>query len=234
MELLDKIMQMQNQGIPEAEIYRQLQNEGISPSQINDAINQAKVKNAVSPPEAPQAEAPAQVAPEAPQAEAPAQPQPEVYPPENYQQQEQAPAYQPDPIQQDYYQETPQGYSPQDYYSPQAGTSTETISEIAEQVVIEKLNEYKNQTGDILSFKNTIQDKVSNIDDRLKRIENSIDQLQQAIIGKVGELGESNAMIHKDLDNLHGTVSNLMNPLIDNVNEMKKVTQMSPPPKFEK
>ena len=69
------------------------------------------------------------------------------------------------------------------------------------------------------------QNKVNDIDDRLKRIENSIDKLQQAVLGKIGEFGESSAMIHQDLDNLHGTMSKLMNPLIDNVNEMKKLNK---------
>ena len=108
---------------------------------------------------------------------------------------------------------------------PPGGMDTETISEIAEQVATEKLNEFRKKTGDLVSFKNSIQERVGDIDDRLKRIESSIDKLQQAIIGKIGEFGESNAAIHKDLDNLHGTVSKLMNPLIDNVNELKKIAK---------
>jgi uncharacterized protein YukE len=142
----------------------------------------------------------------------PQAPSPEIYPPQ-YQNQGQ----------EQYYQETPQAYSQQDYYAPQGGMDTETISEIAEQVANEKLNEYKNKVGDIGSFQNTIQDKVNDIDDRLRRIESTIDKLQQAIVGKIGEFGENSAMIHKDLDNLHGTVSKLMDPLIDNINEMKKI-----------
>jgi len=102
---------------------------------------------------------------------------------------------------------------------------TETISEIAEQVATEKLENYKTKVGDVVSFKNQIQDKVDDMDDRLKRIENGIEQLQQAVIGKMAEFGESSAMIHKDLDNLHGTVSKLMDPLIDNVKEMKKLSK---------
>jgi len=248
MATLDKIMEMKKQGISDTEISTQLQNEGISPSEINDSFNQARIKNAISPSEqqvpqemqgsimsnpAPQNVAPEQQAPIKPmtqeaQVQPPIQPQvqppiqppapqtPEIYPP-----QEQPQAY----PQQDYYQETPQAYPQQDYYAPQQAVDTETISEIAEQVTTEKLNEFKKKVGDIASFKTTIQDKVSDIDERLKRIETSIDNLQQSIIGKVGEFGESNAMIHKDLDNLHGTVSKLMNPLIDNYNELKKIAK---------
>lgn len=244
MATLDKIMDMKKQGISDAEITTQLQNEGVSPSEINDSFNQARIKNAISPPEqqttqgmqesimptppapstAPQqlpaqpmtqeVQAPApQIQPPVPQGQPPA---PEIYPP-----QEQAQI----PPQEDYYQETPQAYSQQDYYAPQGVVDTETISEIAEQVTTEKLNEFKKKVGDIVSFKTTIQDKVTDIDERLKRIESSIDNLQQSIIGKVGEFGESNAMIHKDLDNLHSTVSKLMNPLIDNINELKKISK---------
>jgi hypothetical protein len=231
MSTLDKVMEMQKNGMSDPQITTQLKNEGVSPTEINDSLNQAKIKNAVSQPEEPEeadqmqssimpnpntqqptAQTPAQNPQQPITQEMPQAPSPEIYPPQ-YQNQGQ----------EQYYQETPQAYSQQDYYAPQGGMDTETISEIAEQVANEKLNEYKNKVGDIGSFQNTIQDKVNDIDDRLRRIESTIDKLQQAIVGKIGEFGENSAMIHKDLDNLHGTVSKLMDPLIDNINEMKKI-----------
>ena len=250
MVTLDKVMEMQKQGLSDADISTQLQNEGIAATEINDSLNQAKIKNAVSPPEGtPQAQMPGQEMqasimqnppagqppagqipaqpmaqeigeqpptqqPPTQQPPAPAFPAPEIYPPQGS----------PEQPQDNYYTQTPQAYG-QNYYAPQSGVDTETISEIAEQVVTEKLNEFKKKTGDLVSFRNTIEDKVNDVDDRLKRIEATIDKLQQAIIGKIGEFGESNAAIHKDLDNLHGTVSNLMNPLIDNINELKKISK---------
>ena len=233
-------MEMQKQGVSDTDISIQLQNEGIAAAEVNDSLNQAKIKNAVSPPEGtapaqipgqemqasimqnpPAGQSPTGQPPAQPmtqeigaQPPAPAVPAPEIYPPQD------SPAQPQD----DYYTQTPQAYG-QDYYAPQAGVDTETISEIAEQVVTEKLNEFKKKTGDLVSFRNTTEDKVNDIDDRLKRIEATIDKLQQAIVGKIGEFGESNAAIHKDLDNLHGTVSNLMNPLIDNINELKKISK---------
>jgi len=264
--MLERVIDMQKEGIDDIEISTKLQNEGIPLREIEDSLNQARVKNAVSPPDPgrgmpptsappmqpsaqpsqmgtpqvqgmqqsimpdsgqgngapmPSATPPQAPAPEAPtgpppapQMEPPPAPAPEVYPPQGQDQQQDY-----------YYPETPQAYPEQDYYAPQGGMDTETISEIAEQVATEKLNEFKAKTGDLVSFKNTIQERVEDIDDRLKRIESSIDKLQQAIIGKIGEFGESNAAIHKDLDNLHGTVSKLMNPLIDNVNELKKIAK---------
>ena len=51
MATLDKIIEMQEKGVSDTEISTQLQNEGVSPTEINDSLNQAKIKNAVSPPE---------------------------------------------------------------------------------------------------------------------------------------------------------------------------------------
>ena len=219
MATLDRIIELQSSGFSQDQIVQQLQNEGISPKEINESLNQANVKNAISPQEVQAPQSPEQQEPQVPQspeqqgqpeqpAQIPEQPQqtPEIYPPEN----------------QEYYQQTPQAYSGQEYYPQTNAPDTETISEIVEQVVSEKLEKFQEKTGDIGQFQTNIKEKVSNIDERLKRIENSIDKLQQAVIGKIGEFGESSAMVHKDLENLHGTVSKLMNPLIDNVNEMKK------------
>lgn len=71
-------------------------------------------------------------------------------------------------------------------------------------------------------FRLRAENDLLDIKDRLKRIETTIDNLQRSVIGKIGEFGQSSAVIHKDLENLHGTVSKLMNPLIDNYNELKK------------
>jgi hypothetical protein len=248
MAALDRVTELQKQGISEGQIARQMQNEGFSPREIQDSLNQAKIKSAVSDqgamsgmqasimgdavnmnvspiatsqsPDAPmQKMSPPPMMPQAQQQypdpqQYQAYPQtPEVYPPQQQ-------------YQDDYYQQTPQAYGGnQDYYMPAGTTDTDTISEIAEQVFSDKFGEFTKKTGDLVAFKNMMQDKVSDLDHRLKRIEETIDKLQQAIIGRIGEFGETNSMIHKDLENLHGTMSKLMNPLVDNYNELRKIAK---------
>jgi hypothetical protein len=211
MTTLDKVIDLQTQGYSDEQIAKQLQTEeGISPKEVQDAINQAKVKSAVSQPQQNTTLTP--------------EPQYQESPPVQQEEQPVQQFYNPNQYQEDYYQETPQAYdSEQQYYAPQEGTtSTETISEIAEQVANDKIEKFKKETGDIVTFKNQTSDKISNMEDRLKRIELTMDKFQSAIIGKIGEFGESNALVHKDLENLHGTVSKLMNPLVDNIQELKK------------
>jgi uncharacterized protein YukE len=196
---------MQEQGVP-GEIHE-------TQTQIDPAQEASAAPMATElPAETQMQQMPPEQATMQPPAQAPAQQSPEVYPPETQ-----------DP----YYGQAPQAYSADTSYAPQYSTDTETISEIAEQIASEKIKEYTKKTGDIVSFQNQIQEKVSDIDERLKRIENGIDKLQQAIIGKIGEFGESTGAIHKDLENLHGTVSKLMNPLIDNYKELKKLAEKS-------
>ena len=48
MGILEQITQMKNQRIPEDEIVNRLQEQGISPKAINDALGQSKIKEAVS------------------------------------------------------------------------------------------------------------------------------------------------------------------------------------------
>ncbi len=125
---------------------------------------------------------------------------------------------------QNYYQDTPQAYTGDEYYQ-QPTYDTETITEIAEQVISEKFKEFNNKTGDIATFRSVTQDKIDDMNTRLKRIETTIDKLQQAIIQKIGEFGDNTASIKKDLSGLHDTTSKLMNPLIDNYRELQKITK---------
>ena len=258
MATLDRIIEMQQKGIGEAAISKQLQDEGVAPQEINDSLNQAKIKTAVSqnpqnpqqPPQLPQpppltpgqtqeipqqtqeATQPAQSMPQEQMQQSIAQtepaPQPAATlpePPPVGVQQQYPPEQAPQQEYQEYYPEQPQAYQQDAYYPQTAGLDTDTISEIAEQVVQEKFAEFEKRTGDLAAFRNEMQEKVTDLFERLKRIENSIDKLQQAVIGKVSEFSETTQEIHKDLDALHNTTSKLMNPLIDNYKELKKIAK---------
>ena len=225
MALLDTIIEMQNQRIPDADIIKKLRDEGISPQEINDALNQAKIKTAVSGSpinqefeemeqsimNAPTFEQ-APPTPKQSQTKSSSPSEPQYSQPEVSQEQQYG-----------YYPETNQPYSEQ--YAYPGSLDTSTITEISEQVVAEKIQEFEAKTGDLVSFKNEIQDKIKDLNERLKRIENSIQVLQNSIIKKIGEFDETSSLIHQDLENVHNTMSKMMNPLIDNYRELKKITE---------
>lgn len=203
MATLDKVMELQAKGLSETEIFRELQNQGVSPKEINDALNNARIKAAVS-------------------QENSEQMQQSIMP----NSQEQNPSVSQDASQQ-YPEYLPEQSYQEPYYSPQPqnyGVDVDTITEVAEQVVAEKFSQFTKKNGDILGFKNQVLDELSSLDERLKRIEQTIDKLQTAVVGKIGEFGENTNAIRRDLEALHNTTSKLMNPLIDNYKELKKIS----------
>ncbi len=256
MTTFDKIIQMQTQGFNDQDIIQRLRNEGISPKEINDTLNQVKVKNAVSqaPENYPQGtmqqfeqtmqgdtiqqgipmqdQNEQQFSTQAPQYVQQVQEQQyaqnsnQQYPPQEQQYEQQQQPQQPNPTEQeyqDYYPETPNAYSEESYYPQQNSQDPTTITEIAGQIVSDKFNEFSKKTGDIVSFKTHTEEKLKELNDRLKRIEDSIDSLQQGVIGKIREFSETTSHIHNDLNSLHDTMSKLMNPLVDNYKALKKL-----------
>ena len=125
MSTLDRIIELQKRGASDVEISTQLQHEGVSPTEINNSLNQARIKNAISAPEESEdgqmysqgmtssimSGQPGQVAAQQPTATIPAPEQysQELDPNANYQQ----PAAGAQ-SQDDYYQQTPQAYTQQD------------------------------------------------------------------------------------------------------------------------
>jgi len=207
----NRVAQMQQQGMSDGDIINALKNEGVSLKDISDSLAQAKIKMAVSQEE-----------------QYPANPsqQEQQYSQQGQQQYapEQQYAEQPQYANQQYAQQGQQQYAPEQQYQypEQNQMGIETMTEIVDRIIAEKLKEINQKIKPVVDFKNKAEEDMTDIKERLKRIESTMDSLQKAVIGKVGEFGQSTSMIHQDLENLHGTVSKLMNPLIDNYNELKK------------
>lgn len=212
---LERFLQLQTQGMNEPQIVGTMQEEGFSMKDINDSMNQAKIKEAVSQePEQGYGDYNQSIQNQYPPqqqmtAALPIPPQEQYVPQEQYAQQ--------------YGPYSPEQYQGQGYYPDQGVGSSETFTDIAEQVVSEKTEEITKKVEILVQSKSIMQRDIEDIKQRVKRIEETMDQLQRAIIGKVGEFGESNKIVQRDLENIHGTLSKMMNPLIDNYNELRKM-----------
>lgn len=207
MPLLETVKQMQQQGMQDTEIAQKMQEQGYNPKEIDDAINQGRIKAAVSEPyeqngqEAVMSNSPnleMQPSVMSPEPNQPPQPQPQeyIYPVEQQQQ-----------------------YQPQyagEYSPPQTGISPETISEIAEQIVTEKFSEIKKLIGNIADFKTVTEAKISNMDSRLKKIESTIEKLQSSIIGRVGEFGQAVEDIKGEMSMMQDSFSKVVNQAVSN------------------
>ncbi|MEK6760946.1 MAG: hypothetical protein AABX93_03415 [Nanoarchaeota archaeon] len=189
MGILEQIIGMRNQGISDDEIVARLQERGITPQAINDALNQAEIKKAVS----------------NDYQNAPGPSQEGEYPRENYQPQEQ--------------QYSPQEYSPQQnyeqQYSPSGGFDSSTIIEISEKVFSEKTQKMQKQMKEIVEFKVLAESQINSISERLKRIEAMIDKLQAAILEKVGSYGRGIENVQKEMQMMQDSFGKVVNPLVE-------------------
>lgn len=230
---LDGFLELEKEGKTDAEIVSELQEKGFSPQEINDAINQSKIKKAVVSPEGMQPSI-MQTTSEQEQAEIPV-PVPikkkkmqqstaassTVYPQQAVEQPSAEYQYPAEQVQMPYdytnYQPAAQGM-------PQ-GVDVETIEEISEEIVNEKMSEFRNKIEDFGEFKQIVQSKLADFDERLKRIEANIDRLQAALIGRVQEYGQNIKDLGSEMRAVEGAFSKILNPLVDNIKELNSITE---------
>ena len=197
MGVLEQVMQLKNQGMNDSDIVNNLQQQGISPKEITDAVNQAQIKNAVASenPPAPQETSSTAAA----GAETPYTPQT----------QEAGAEYTPQEAGE--YPQTEQGAGA---YYPEQGvpaptTDSDTIIEISNQVFSEKIKEIKKNISEFNEFKTIFQTKVDGIDERLKKIEKIIDTIQIKILEKVSSYGEELSSTKKEMSMMQDSFKKL-------------------------
>jgi len=177
MGVLEQIGQMRSQGMEDEEIVRKLQEQGIPPKAISDALNQEQIKKAVADEYSP-----------------PVFPSPDDN--SQYQAPQINPGYEQQYQQQEYYPQ--QGY--EESYSSGGSADTSTIMEVAEQVFAEKTQKMQKQLKEISDFKVLAEAKLDSLSERLKRIENMIDKMQVEILERVGSFGKNLETARKEMD----------------------------------
>lgn len=197
MGALDQVTQMRRENKSDEEIISALRNQGISPREINDALNHAQIKSAVSDIMGEDMQAPSPQGYEQNFNEYPQETQQQTYPQEQ--------VYTPQPQsypQQSYGQE--QGYG-QEYYAPQ--TNSDTMVEIASQVFEEKISGVSKKVDSFEEFRTLTNAKLDSLNERLKRIEVIIDKLQSAILERIGAYGSNIESIKKEMSMMQDSFS---------------------------
>jgi hypothetical protein len=211
---IESVLAMIQQGMSDMDIIRKLTETGYSPVQITDALNQAKIKKEISGTEGLQPsimqQAPPIPVPSPRQAPIPT-PTMEMPIPASGQLSitTEYPAY-------------PYQYPTQEAMQPKM--ETEAIEEIAEEIVNEKWGEIKGKISDVIEWKLYAEKRIVSIDDRIKRMEASMDRLQAALLSKVQEYQRSVKDIGVEMAGLEGAFGKVLTPFVDNMRELSKIT----------
>lgn len=222
MAALERVMQMQSEGLSESQIIDSLRQERVSPKEIYDALTQSQIKSELS-------QTPTFENETGEMKPSMTQQTPEAYSrEESYVDSSQTQAEQPYP---EYTEPVPptQEYYPQyqEYQPPQQqATDIETINEIAEQIVEEKNTELKKQISEIKNFKEEAKAEIDRLNEKIEKIENNYNELQIAIIRKIGDYGENIKNIAAEMHETQNSFSKMINPLTDNIRELQKITGM--------
>lgn len=233
MGILEKVMQMRQRGQNDSQIIDVLRREGISPREIQESLSQSKIKSALS-----------QESMQSPQNYQEVQSQEtnqdyQQMQPSMMQVQETQPfevSQQFAPAMEESMQQIPSSFQPstmpsaqaaesyQEYYPEYTpGSDMETVNEIADQIVEEKTTQIKKQIESFTKFREEIAFDVEKINERLLKVENTLNELQMAIIGKIGEYGRDIQNISKEMHATQDSFSKILNPLTDNIRQMQKI-----------
>ncbi|HLC78758.1 MAG TPA: hypothetical protein VJH92_06550 [Candidatus Nanoarchaeia archaeon] len=213
MGVLDQVTLMKNQGKSDQEMIVLLREQGIPPKLIQDAIAQAQIKEVVSRPLTEGMQESIMEREEQEESFSNAQiPQPDFSSPiaqQQYAQQEYPQEYA-----QNYY--PPQEYAQQENYAyPTGASDTSTLIDIAEQVFMDKVKKIQKQLDSLSEFKVLAETKLASSEDRLRRIESTIDKLQISILDKVGSYGDNLDSIKREMSMMQESFSKAINPILD-------------------
>lgn len=258
MGVLDQVTRMKNEGRSESEIITSLQQMGIPPRDIQDALGQAQIKSAITGEsegytgfESTQGmqksimdqtqrssyssgtENTGEYVP-IPQQYVDYQTQPQYqYPPQQTQQSYGSyDTYQQNYPQDQYAYQTEQtqagygdygggagagneGYDSYSYDYAAGSSDTGTLIDIAEQVLSEKTKKIHNQLDDLNEFKSLAENSLKSFEERLKRIEAVLDQLQISILEKIGSYGKNLDSIKREMGMMQDSFGKVVDPFLD-------------------
>ncbi len=212
--ILSEVKEMQSRGLQDSEIIQKLTERGVSPLEIQQALEQSNIKTAV------QGDMQPSLLGQESQEYNPNQQQPEYPQPSQEQPQEAYPQYQ-------QYSQTQ--YPQYQDYQP----ASDTISEISEQIVEEKLNQVKKEISKLAEFKTLSIKKLEDLNNRLERIESMLDKIQEGILGRFSEHIQNTQEIKQEMGMMQESFSKALNPLMEK-SRQKQSQQESIPKRVER
>ncbi len=203
MTALEDVKTMQSQGLSEDQMVQVLRQRGMKYKDIADALAQTKIRSAIEQP----ANDPSYSASQASDMQASIMNQQAPGP-----SQELAPApqqeYAPSPQVQSQDYAYPQQYE-QQTYAQGPSVNSETITEIAEQVVAERLSDIRKYLEKVIDLRTVLESRIDAIDERLKRLERASDVLQSSVLRKVGDYVTNVQDIKTELVEMQKTFSKI-------------------------
>lgn len=246
---VNEVIALSRQGYTDADIIKYLRSEGYSSTEINDAVNQAKIKIELARTARMEAmpegyedysEETGEAFPEVEEEETTPEelaPEEELRP--SIMEQEEAPleeVYAPEAEVPAPGEEAPTeaaggagypayGYGEAYYGAPALAAPAEAVEELVEEIINEKWEEFKAKVGDISELKRHIESRMKQLDDRIRRLELGFDKIQMTMMSQIQASGREVKTLETEVRAMQGAFSNILQPLVSSVKELREVSE---------
>jgi len=104
-----------------------------------------------------------------------------------------------------------------------------SINDISSQLIDEKTKHFKKEVTEFTNFKKESHNKLEELDKRLIKIEDTIEDLKMAIIRKIGEYGEDIQNLSNEMKATQNSFAKIINPLTTNAKAVQEKTTTQNP-----
>lgn len=118
---------------------------------------------------------------------------------------------------------TPPSPSPFRSFAPKP--STDEMQEIAESIVKEKWKASEKEIESIKKWRDDFETNLSNLSDRMTKLEMKMDSVEQAILGKVDEYGKTISDVGTELKAMQRVFSTTMPAFTENIKELQGLVE---------
>ena len=205
----ERVLDLQGRGMSERDITNTLSRERFGQNDISNAFDQASVKNEIAPARAPLSP-PALNPNDVPSPSTATNSIPEAS-------QMPSPDLNPSPM-------SPGG-SPSFAPEPASRANYEAIEEIAESVITEKWEDALKNIGDLKLWKEKVETDLSGIKQEILRTESKFENLQKALLGKLGEYSDGVTDLGAEMKAMEKVFEKILGPLTKSVKELEAVTE---------
>lgn len=202
------VVTMRGQGMSNNQIIQNLQRFGYTIDQINNALNQADIKVGMYPAQ------PSFAGPAGGGGNSGSAPS----------------GFGPGPVQpmQPMTQSRP-SFSPSPSSGPELSEELserdERMHEIAESIIEEKWNEFVDSINRIIEWKDSIETRVTKVEQQLADLRGSFDKLHEGVLGKLGDYDKGISTVTVEIKALEKVFQKILPGFVENVHELSKITE---------
>jgi hypothetical protein len=101
---------------------------------------------------------------------------------------------------------------------------TEDLEEISEAIVQEKWNKFEKDWDKLMDWKDDMDESIVELRTTLKNIDDKMDTIEKAVLGKVGDYSKSIGGVKTELKAMQKVFSDVMPVFTENVKKLKELT----------